>query len=235
VHVEHSGGIWAAFPELVPAVLHATGITPGADVDATVAELTDAARRRLDGSSEAELPEIQAWRRVFSRMGLKPTQYRCASEALLRRLRRDGAVPRIHPLIDLCNAVAMAFAVPVAVFDVRRVEGWLEIRHADGDETYLAFSGEVERPEPGEVIFADAARAAHARRWTNRQSATSAVGEATSEVLVVAEAVHAGAAADVTRLVEVTAGALRAAWSVEPAWAVLRASSPRFVVPGGTA
>jgi DNA/RNA-binding domain of Phe-tRNA-synthetase-like protein len=34
-----------------------------------------AARRALAAAgSESELPEIQAWRRVFARLGLKPTQ-----------------------------------------------------------------------------------------------------------------------------------------------------------------
>lgn len=79
-----------------------------------------AARQRLaDAGPESELPEIQAWRRGFARMGLKPTQYRCASESLLRRLRKEGTMPRIHPMIDLCNAISMAFAVPVAVLDRR--------------------------------------------------------------------------------------------------------------------
>jgi hypothetical protein len=57
-------------------------------------------------ASESELPEVNAWRRVFSRMGLKSTQYRCASESLLRRFRKEGNLPRIHPLIDLCNAAS---------------------------------------------------------------------------------------------------------------------------------
>lgn len=91
-----------------------------------------AARQRLaDAGPESELPEIQAWRRGFARMGLKPTQYRCASESLLRRLRKEGTMPRIHPMIDLCNAISMAFAVPVAVLDVARIQGALQVRHAD--------------------------------------------------------------------------------------------------------
>src|SRR5438132_10564816 len=105
-------------------------------------------------------------------MGLKPTQYRCAAESLLRRLRKEGSLPRIHPLIDFCNAVSLAFATPVAVFDIAEIAGGIEVRHAAGDETYLAFSGETEHPAAGEVIFADDAGQAHARRWTNRQSRT---------------------------------------------------------------
>jgi DNA/RNA-binding domain of Phe-tRNA-synthetase-like protein len=69
------------------------------------------AEARLANTLEGELPEIQAWRRVFSRMGLKPTQYRCASEALLRRFRKERSLPLIHPLIDLCNAVSIALSL----------------------------------------------------------------------------------------------------------------------------
>lgn len=66
---------------------------------------------------ESEFGQIQAWRRAFSQMGLKPTQYRCAAEALLRRLRKEHSLPRLHPLVDLCNAASAAYAIPVAVFD----------------------------------------------------------------------------------------------------------------------
>src|SRR4029453_258902 len=145
-----------------------------------IATFEAVARARLETASEGELPEVQAWRRTFSRMGLKPTQYRSASEALLRRFRKDGSLPRTHPLIDLCNAVSLAFAVPVAVFDLAKVDGSLEVRYATGDESYLTFSGETEQPDAGEVIFADEARRAYARRWTNRQSGYSAVRDTTT-------------------------------------------------------
>jgi DNA/RNA-binding domain of Phe-tRNA-synthetase-like protein len=102
------------------------------------------------------------------------------------------------------------------------------VRFAAGDEDYLAFSGEHERPDPGEVTFADAANRAHARRWTHRQSGLSAVRDETREVLVVMEALHPTAAADVARLVEALAQAMRQAWGVEPRTAVLSAAAPAF-------
>src|SRR6516165_6216526 len=99
----HAAAIWHDFPELRAAALAADGITATADVrlDGYLAAATGR------GGSESDLPEIQAWRRAFSRMGLKPTQYRCASEALLRRFRKEHSLPKIHPLIDLCNAVSL--------------------------------------------------------------------------------------------------------------------------------
>ncbi len=60
-------------------------------------------------------------------MGLKPTKYRSAAEALLRRFRREGELPRLHSVIDLCNAMSLAFALPVAVFDLAQVDQFLEV------------------------------------------------------------------------------------------------------------
>lgn len=58
-------------------------------------------------------------------MGLKPTRYRSAAEALLRRFKREDKLPHVHPLVDLCNAVLLAFALPIAVFDLERVDSFI--------------------------------------------------------------------------------------------------------------
>jgi DNA/RNA-binding domain of Phe-tRNA-synthetase-like protein len=223
----HAAEIWSDYPELVPGVVAAHGLTPGVSVAPRTADYAAIADRRLASASEGELPEIQAWRRTFSRMGLKPTQYRCASEALLRRYRKEGALPSINPLVDLCNALSLAFAIPVAAFDIDKIADYVGVRHADGSETYDAFSGESERPDPREVIFADGAGRAHARRWTNRQSAYSAVRAETSAVLIVAEAMHDSARADVERLISTLAEDVGALWSAGRG-AILTSTSPRF-------
>jgi DNA/RNA-binding domain of Phe-tRNA-synthetase-like protein len=225
---QHSGEIWRDFPELVAGVVFADGITPDVAADDRVAAFSAIATSRLADATESELPEIQAWRRAFARMGLKPTQYRCASEALLRRFRKDGALPRLHPLVDVCNAVSAAFATPVAVFDLGKVTGSLEVRYAGGDEQYLTFSGETEHPGPREVIFADQAGHVHARRWCNRQSGLSAVADSTATVLIVAEAMHASAPSDLPELIAALADELKALWSAAPVTAVLSQAAPRF-------
>jgi DNA/RNA-binding domain of Phe-tRNA-synthetase-like protein len=228
VYFQHSNEIWRDFPQLVPGVLVAEGVSGDVSVDDRVARFGAIAASRLATGSEAELPEIQAWRRAFSRMGLEPTRYRCAAEALLRRFRKEGSLPQIHPLIDLCNAISLAFAVPVAAFDASKIAEYVEVRNATGHETYTAFSGETESPDAGEVIFADGAGRAHARRWTNRQSGYSAVRDTTTDVLIVAEAMHDSAEADVARLTATIAEELDAGWSVTARSALLSASSPRF-------
>jgi DNA/RNA-binding domain of Phe-tRNA-synthetase-like protein len=222
----HSELIWRDFPELVPCALAIDGISP--DVTVEIEKYYAVAQSRLDGRTESELPEIQAWRRTFNRMGLKPTQYRCASESLLRRFRKEGSLPGLHPLVDLCNAISLAYAIPVAVFDLAAIDGDLEVRYAAGDEDYLTFSGEHEHPDSGEVIFADEAGRAHARRWTNRQSGRSAVSASTESVLIVAEALHPGADVDVPALKDAICDEIAAVWSAKPTSALLTAVAPRF-------
>lgn len=228
MYFEHDAAIWRDFPALVPGVLFVNGITPGVAVDSQVAAFNRRAEERLEQGTESEFPEIRAWRRAFAAMGLKPTQYRCASESLLRRFRKEGQLPRLHPLVDLCNALSLAYAIPVAVFDVAKIGSYITVRYATGDETYLTFADETEHPVTGEVIFSDMAGRAHARRWTNRQSALSAVQDTTSAALIVAEALHASAAADVPELLDTIAGELEALWSVRPPVRVLTPDSPRF-------
>jgi DNA/RNA-binding domain of Phe-tRNA-synthetase-like protein len=229
VHFGHSPALWAQFPQLVPGVLVAGGIHPDAPV--RLEPWYERARERLSRGPESELAEVGAWRRAFAQMGLKPTQYRSAGEALLRRFRRENDLPRLHPLVDLCNAVSLAYALPVAVFDLVGVDTYLEVRHATGDEEHVGFGGETERAEPGEVIFADAAGHAHARRWTFRQSRRSTVSTATRRVLIVAEGLHPTAAADVAALVEELAASIASLWEAPTPRAVLTAAAPRIEFP----
>jgi DNA/RNA-binding domain of Phe-tRNA-synthetase-like protein len=86
----------------------------------------------------------------------------------------------------------------------------------------------MELPEPGEVIFADNSGRAHARRWTNRQSAYSAVQDDSTTVLIIAEAMHAGARSDVHKLMRTIADELEAGWSITTRSQILDALSPLF-------
>jgi len=226
MYFQHADSIWDTFPELYAGVLYASGVDAlsSADLSGYFAT-TDA---RLEGRMESDLPEIQAWRRTFSRMGLKPTQYRCAAESLLRRYRKEGELPAIHPVIDLCNAVSLSFALPIAVFDLANLAGGLEVRHANGDERFDTLSGDVETPEAGEVIFVDEANAAHARRWSHRQSGSSAIRPETSSILIVSEALHESASADLLGLIDTLAAELTALGATVHARDLLSADHRRF-------
>ncbi len=221
IHYRYSPSVLTSFPQLQSRGLLIDGINRNADPNAAMSQLTVIAENRLAHVNEGEFPEIKVWRRAFAAMGYKPTQYRCASEALLRRFRLEGSLPALHPLVDFCNATSLAFAIPVAVFDVEKINGILSIRHADGDEVYETFGGNTESPEQGEIIYADDSRRAHARRWTNRQSGWSAINSETKTALIVTEALHETAQQDTDKLINSLMTTLKQLW---PASKITRAN-----------
>ena len=191
------------FPSVVGGVIHADGVAvraaPG-ELTATFLAEQSSVRERIGDTPLSELPTLAAWRGVFRGFGVNPTKYRSAAEALLRRLTKQGELPSINTLVDLANLVSIRYALPVAVFDQRAVDGGTTVRLARGDEPWADLgSSETEHPEAGEVIFADDVDAVSARRWCWRQSRDSAAREDTSEIVITVEGHHAAAADDIDR------------------------------------
>lgn len=186
--------VLAEFPAIRAGIVRATGLANGPSPpglpDQYRAE-QQAVKLRLVGTALADLPSIAAWRRAFSRFGARPTQYRNAAEALLRRLTKHGDIPSINPLVDIGNLVSIRYAMPVAVCDQATVTGATTVQFATGDECFtdIGWTEQV-HPEPGEVIFADDAKVVSARRWCWRQSAQSATSETTVDALVIIEGLH---------------------------------------------
>jgi DNA/RNA-binding domain of Phe-tRNA-synthetase-like protein len=188
------------FPTIRAGAVHAVGVEcgPGSpDLEQEYRAQQRTTREELEGASPAELPSIAAWRRVFSRFGVKPTQYRNAGEALLRRLTKQGDIPSLNGLVDIGNLVAIRYSLPVAVFDQAQTTGSTTVRFARGTESFTDLGSDAPtNPEPGEVIFTDEADLVSARRWCWRQSAQSATKPTTTEVLITVEGHHDDAEAD---------------------------------------
>ena len=179
------------------------GPTPPALAAAYAAEQA-AVRARIDGVGLGEITSLAAWRSVYRGFGVEPTKYRCAAEALLRRLQKKGDIPGLNLLVDLGNLVSIRHAMPLAVFDVRDLTGTLTIRLAQGDERFTELgAAQPVHPEPGEVIFVDDSGLVFARRWCWRQSAQSAAREDTQRIVVTLEGHHAGAEAEIRAGLEV--------------------------------
>lgn len=194
------------FPTVHGAVVLGRGLrngpAPPGLAEAYAAEQA-AVLARIGDAPLSDIPSLAAWRRVFSAFGVKPTQYRSAAEALLRRLTKHGSIPAIGSLVDLGNLVAIRHALPVAVFDQRPVTGTTTVRFATGEERFTDLGSDVTvHPEPGEVLFVDEAGLVSARRWCWRQSAQSAAGPDTTDALVTIEAHHDGGAETVANAVE---------------------------------
>ena len=80
--------------------------------------------------------EIGAVRTMYKRVGLDPTKTRPSSEALLRRVRRGDALPRINSMVDVCNWCSLEFQLPYGLYDASRIDGDVELRIGRDGESY---------------------------------------------------------------------------------------------------
>jgi DNA/RNA-binding domain of Phe-tRNA-synthetase-like protein len=80
--------------------------------------------------------EVTAVRTMYKRVGLDPTKTRPSSEALLRRVRRGDALPRINSMVDVCNWCSLEFQLPYGLYDASRIEGDVELRIGREGESY---------------------------------------------------------------------------------------------------
>jgi DNA/RNA-binding domain of Phe-tRNA-synthetase-like protein len=69
------------------------------------------------------VPAAGRARELYRRFGLDPTRVRPSSEALLRRLKKGEALPRVNSLVDVANALSVQLQVPVGLYDLDKVKG----------------------------------------------------------------------------------------------------------------
>jgi DNA/RNA-binding domain of Phe-tRNA-synthetase-like protein len=193
--------ILTRYPQIVGGAILAQHVTNGPTptrLQALYQAEQQQVLRRIGNTPLSQIESLVAWRRAFRAFGVDPTQYRSASEALLRRLTKKGSIPSINLLVDLGNLVSIRYGLPVAVVERCALQGTVTVHFANGSERYSELGESIEdHPEPGEVVFSDDARQVVARRWCWRQSESSAAVAQTQECLITVEAHHAAGRQDV--------------------------------------
>ena len=186
--------ILTRYPTTIGGVILAQGITnepTSESLKAMYQAEQQAVIQRIGSTPLSQLASLSAWRSVFRSFGIDPTQYRSAAEALLRRLTKKGDIPSINTLVDIGNLISIRYALPVAVFDTRTLQGAVTVHFANGTERYTTLGqDEVEHPEVGEVVFSDETGLVIARRWCWRQSEESAAQATTTNAIITVEAHH---------------------------------------------
>lgn len=77
-----------------------------------------------------------AVRTMYKRVGIDPTKTRPSSEALLRRVRKGDALPRINSLVDVINWCSLESQLPFGLYDLDRIRGGVTLRLGRPGEEY---------------------------------------------------------------------------------------------------
>jgi DNA/RNA-binding domain of Phe-tRNA-synthetase-like protein len=130
-------------PDLVPVVALGVLEVSGATVvehDAELDEMLAEAERVVRIQRPAERAGVRA---MYWRVGIDPTRRRPSSEALLRRVLRGEALPRINSLVDVCNWCSLEFQLPYGLYDLGRVRGPILLRLGEPGEEYAGIRKDV--------------------------------------------------------------------------------------------
>ena len=115
-----------------PGVIAWTGAAVQArelKLDALLAE----AESRVRVSPPAESAAVRA---MYRKVGIDPTKTRPSSEALLRRVRKGDALPRINSAVDIVNWCSLEFQLPYGLYDAAKIVGPVTMRRGLDGEKY---------------------------------------------------------------------------------------------------
>lgn len=85
---------------------------------------------------QADLPGLAEVRALFHRLDIDPTKTRPSSEALLRRVLQGKGLPRVHPVVDVCNLCSLEHQLPLGLYDRDQVRGAIRARAGREGEGY---------------------------------------------------------------------------------------------------
>ncbi|MHA2335400.1 MAG: B3/B4 domain-containing protein [Candidatus Hodarchaeales archaeon] len=128
-------------------------------------------------------PSINAWRQMYRSFGSKPSKYKCSAESLLRRVLKGDKIPAINTIVDLYNSMSIKYFIPVAAYDLDKIEKHVELRFSRSGDTFQPL-GQSDREESktGEVVYADANEVL-CRKWNYRDSDKTKVELTTKNII----------------------------------------------------
>ena len=80
--------------------------------------------------------ESAAVRTMYKKVGIDPTKTRPSNEALLRRVRKGDAIPRINSAVDIINWCSLEFQLPYGLYDASKISGGVTMRRGGDGEKY---------------------------------------------------------------------------------------------------
>ena len=145
--------------------------------------------------------ESGAVRTMYKKVGIDPTKTRPSNEALLRRVRKGDAIPRINSAVDIVNWCSLEFQLPYGLYDAAKIGGAVTMRRGADGETYAGIRKD-DVNVGGRITVAD-----DQGPFGNptSDSARTMVTPATSELLVIVYAPVEISKPQVERVAKITA------------------------------
>lgn len=126
-------------PPLLLGLIRAEPVRVGPSAQPLEEEM-ESARRSLAashaGASPGQIEDLAPARRLYRSFGIDPTRFRPSSEALVRRILKGQALPRILNAVDLCNLCSVRALLPIGLYDAGKVGRGVVLRSGRPGESY---------------------------------------------------------------------------------------------------
>ncbi|MBS0273910.1 MAG: hypothetical protein JSR55_05805 [Proteobacteria bacterium] len=105
--------------------------------------LTEAANASIHSKGVAD--SIERYKAAITAMGRNASRYRISSEALVRRVRKEGSIRSINRLVDANNTISLRTGWPVGCYDTQAVASSVLLRQgATGEHMLTLGKGEFD-------------------------------------------------------------------------------------------
>lgn len=89
----------------------------------------------------SEIPGVKEWRGIFKKAGTDPSRYRPSQEALLRKIKKDGAPHFVNSAVDLLNFFSVQYGIPMGLYDMAKLHSPIQIRIGTDEDHYDGLNG----------------------------------------------------------------------------------------------
>jgi len=168
------------------------------DVDSAVRRLEERLAAGEWQPYDENDPVVASWHEAYRRFGTNPRRSRPSLDALSRRLRKNGHLPRINSAVDAYNMICVTYGTPAGAFDLDALgHDPVVIRFAEESDRFtpLGEPGTSESPNVGEVVYAQGDRVL-TRHWNHRDADQTKVTQTSRNVVFILERISAAAVPD---------------------------------------
>ncbi|WP_448090687.1 B3/B4 domain-containing protein [Pseudomonas azerbaijanoccidentalis] len=205
-------------PDLRLILFVARGISLNATSAQAIDEFWNAAWTRVheDGVRPADHPNIQSYRRALKAAGIKIQDFPPAVEAIYRRACKSPTAFSVSSIVNFYNACSLTESMPIAGFDIGFLGDNLLLGTFTGEEAFHGIGRDgAETVSPGEIGYLSSDRPL-SRQFMWRQSRDAALGEGTTDLLLITEAVEGIDADNVARMSSVVSEGISRWFGVKP-------------------
>ena len=177
--------IFSLFPDFFRGIIVVNGLTNHPSLKRVRKLLKKAIDAQKDVNIEND-ERLKAWDDAHRKFGSNPNKFPPSIKSLVKRVRKNPALPYINSAVALFNLISLKYCLPCGGDDIDRVQGNCVLGLADGTESFLALgSDKMETPKEGEVIYFDGeTKNVMCRRWNWRNGDATKIEVTTQQIVI---------------------------------------------------